>query len=71
MQRTNEIKTALETLQQPVAPPPPQQVIAPLPAPPVAKESTTKLSDALWRIIPASIAFGIALGAAMAYFVLK
>jgi hypothetical protein len=71
MQRTNEMKALLEPVQQPVAPPIQQAVIAPPAAAPVAEKSSAKVSDALWRFIPISIAFGIVLGAAVAYFVLK
>jgi hypothetical protein len=71
MQRTNEIKAALEPLQQPIALAPPQPPIVPPAAPPASPASATTHIDALWRIIPASIAFGIFLGAAIAYFVLK
>lgn len=71
MQRTNEMKALLEPVQQPVAPPIQQAVIAPPAAAPVAEKSSAKVSDVLWRIIPISIAFGIVLGAAVAYFVLK
>lgn len=68
MQRTNEIKAALEPLQQPVAVVVPQVVTPP---PPVAARPATKQSDALWRVIPASVASGIIIGATLAYFVLK
>jgi hypothetical protein len=71
MQRTNEIKAALEPLQRPIAPAPPQPPMVPPAAPPASPASATTHIDALWRIIPASIAFGIVLGAAIAYFVLK
>lgn len=71
MQRTNEMKALLELLQQPVALPIQQAVIAPPAAAPVAEKSSAKVNDALWRFIPISIAFGIVLGAAVAYFVLK
>jgi hypothetical protein len=71
MQRTNEMKALLEPVQQPVAPPIQQAVIAPPAAAPVAEKSSARVSDALWRLIPISIAFGIVLGAAVAYFVLK
>lgn len=74
MQRTNEIKAALEPLQQPIASAPPQPPIVPPAAPPASPASPASATthiDALWRIIPASIAFGIVLGAAIAYFVLK
>ncbi len=68
MQRTNEIKAALEPLQQPVAIAAPPVVIAPPPVPP---GSATTVSDALWKVVPASIALGIILGATLAFFVLK
>lgn len=71
MQRTNEMKALLERVQQPVAPPIQQAVIAPPAAAPVPEKSSAKVSDALWRFIPISIAFGIVSGAAVAYFVLK
>lgn len=71
MQRTNEIKALLEPVPQPVAPPIQQAAIAPPAAAPVAEKSSAKVSDALWRFIPISIAFGMVLGAAVAYFVLK
>lgn len=68
MQRTNEIKTALEPLQQPVVVAAPEVVIAP---PTVAPVPPPPAIDALWRIIPASIVTGIIIGATLAYFVLK
>jgi hypothetical protein len=71
MQRTNEIKAVLEPLQQPIAQPLAQPPIAPPAAAPVLQALPTSINDALWRIVPASIAFGIVLGAAIAYFVLK
>ncbi len=71
MQRTNEIKAALEPLQQPVAVAVPQVVVAPPVVAPGPAGPAMMAKDALWRIIPPCIAGGIILGATLAYFVLK